>query len=115
MSRARLIRPISQTLNHDLQAQLAALRRNSPNGSPEVGSLTSRAKTAERRLAATQAQLQDAESKLADARNKVAVAQESWEARLKEMAKRLHEAEEKVKRERQGAKERVHELGDTIK
>lgn len=34
---------------------------------------------------------------------------------MRELEARLRAAEEKVKRERQGAKERVAELGDTIR
>ena len=38
-----------------------------------------------------------------------------WEARVKEYESRLRAAEERVKRERQGAKERVAELETTVK
>lgn len=108
----------SQALNNDLQAQIASLRSTSsadPSTAAKLSVLTTRASTAERRLAATQAQLASAEEKLGDARKKVGIAEGKWEARLRELEARLRAAEEKVKRERQGAKERVAELGDTIK
>ncbi|KAK4046105.1 hypothetical protein OIV83_006358 [Microbotryomycetes sp. JL201] len=97
----------------DLQRQIAALR-SSPNDdaavSSRIAALSSRASNAERKLHLTQAQLSDAEAKLAEARDKVGVAEGKWEARLQELQSRLRAAEEKLKRERQGAKERVHEL-----
>ena len=46
---------------------------------------------------------------------KTTVADNKWEARVKEYESRLRAAEERVKRERQGAKERVNELETTIK
>lgn len=107
-----------QAHNADLQGQLASLRAASssdPGTSAKISVLTSRASTAERRLAATQAQLASAEEKLGEARTKVGIAEGKWEARLRELEARLRAAEEKVKRERQGAKERVAELADTIK
>lgn len=110
--------PCLQALNNDLQAQIASLRATSsadPGTAAKLTVLTTRASTAERRLAATQAQLASAEEKLGEARTKVGVAEGKWEARLRELEARLRAAEEKVKRERQGAKERVAELGDTIK
>ncbi|KAM0792032.1 hypothetical protein ACM66B_006259 [Microbotryomycetes sp. NB124-2] len=97
----------------DLQRQIAALR-TSPNDdaavSSRIAALSSRASNAERKLHLTQAQLADAETKLSDARDKVGIAEGKWEARLQELQSRLRAAEEKLKRERQGAKERVHEL-----
>lgn len=113
-----------KTENSQLLQQLSQMRRSSSTGggapgspadSVKLASLNSRAMTAERRLAATQGQLNLAEEKLEDARRKVAVAEGKWEARLLEMQTRLRAAEEKTKRERQGAKERVGELTDTIR
>lgn len=42
-------------------------------------------------------------------------ADNKWEARVKEYESRLRAAEERVKRERQGSKERVLELENRIK
>ncbi|GAA5956818.1 hypothetical protein JCM21900_004350 [Sporobolomyces salmonicolor] len=116
----------------DLQSQLQQLRRSSsaasspnPSRSPNPAAeaalqsrlsvAQSRAQTLERRLAATQAQLKDAEDKLGEQRMKIGVAEGKWEARFRELEGRCRAAEEKVKRERQGAKERVGELMGTIK
>lgn len=85
------------------------------DASLQIAQLTARATDAERRLAATQAQLMDVENKLGEARTKVGIAEGKWEARLRELEARLKASEEKVKRERQGAKERVAELGETIR
>jgi len=46
---------------------------------------------------------------------KTTAADSKWEARVKEYETRLRTAEEKVKRERQGYKERVLELENQIK
>ncbi|CEQ41037.1 SPOSA6832_02713 [Sporobolomyces salmonicolor] len=116
----------------ELQSQLQQLRRSSsaasspnssrsPNPAAEAALQSrlsvaqSRAQTLERRLAATQAQLNDAEDKLGEQRMKIGVAEGKWEARFRELEGRCRAAEEKVKRERQGAKERVGELMGTIK
>jgi hypothetical protein len=64
---------------------------------------------------ATQTQLKSVEDKLEDARIKVSIAEVKWVARLRELEARLKANEEKVKRERQGAKERVVELAETIR
>lgn len=52
--------------------------------------------------------------KLDEAKVKVATAEGSWQARLRELESRNRQLEEKVKRERQGAKERVNELVSQI-
>jgi hypothetical protein len=41
---------------------------------------------------------------------KTSTADNKWEARVKEYESRLRTAEERVKRERQGGKERINEL-----
>lgn len=43
------------------------------------------------------------------------MADNKWDARVKEYEARLKAAEERVKRERQGSKERVAELENNIK
>lgn len=109
-----------QGTNAELQTQIASLRMRASTGPADPGTaaklsvLSTRASTAERRLAATAAQLASAEEKLGEARTKVGVAEGKWEARLRELEARLRAAEEKVKRERQGAKERIGELAETI-
>lgn len=74
-----------------------------------------RANNAERRLANAQNQLAAAEEKMAAMNQKTTAADSKWEARVKEYETRLRAAEEKVKRERQGFKERVLELENQIK
>jgi hypothetical protein len=48
-------------------------------------------------------------------RSKIGTAEGKWELRFRELEQRCRAAEEKVKRERQGAKERVQELQSIIK
>jgi multidrug resistance efflux pump len=74
-----------------------------------------RANNAERRLANAQNQLAAAEEKMAAMNQKTTAADTKWEARVKEYETRLRAAEEKVKRERQGYKERVVELENQIR
>ncbi|KAH9003339.1 hypothetical protein EDB86DRAFT_2826505 [Lactarius hatsudake] len=99
----------------DLTAQLAILKRPTPGDSNEVKALMIRANNAERRLANAQNQLAAAEEKMATMNQKTTVADGKWEARVKEYENRLRAAEEKVKRERQGYKERVLELENQIR
>lgn len=87
----------------------------SPGSNQKIQALAARASTAERRLKATQDQLQAVETKFEEAKNKVATAEDHWQARLRELMNKLKEAEEKNKRERQGAKERVRELQQNIR
>lgn len=86
-----------------------------PGSVTKIQSLSAKASTAERRLLATQNQLEQAEEKLEEARTKVSNAESRWEARLKELELRCRAAEEKTKRERQGGKERVNELLQQVK
>ena len=99
----------------DLTSQLAILRRPAPGDSNEVKALMTRANNAERRLANAQNQLAAAEEKMGAMNQKTTAADSKWEARVKEYENRLRAAEEKVKRERQGYKERVLELENQIK
>ena len=107
--------PPAQTTLSDLTAQLAILKRPTPGDSNEVKALMIRANNAERRLANAQNQLAAAEEKMAAMNQKTSAADSKWEARVKEYEARLRAAEEKVKRERQGYKERVLELETQIK
>jgi predicted nucleic acid-binding Zn-ribbon protein len=91
------------------------LKRPTPGDSNEVKALMIRANNAERRLANAQNQLAAAEEKMAAMNQKTTAADSKWEARVKEYETRLRAAEEKVKRERQGFKERVLELENQIK
>jgi len=88
-----------------------------PGGSDtmELRSLAARAANAERRLNNAQNQLVTTEEKIAAMNQKNAAADSKWEARVKEYEARLKAAEERVKRERQGSKERVAELENSLK
>ncbi|KAG0266362.1 hypothetical protein BG011_002481 [Mortierella polycephala] len=59
--------------------------------------------------------VQDYELKLHSAKTRYANAEERWNARLRELEKRTKEAEENVKRERQGANEKLASLKDENK
>jgi len=96
-------------------SQLAILKRPTPGDSNEVKALMIRLNNAERRLANAQNQLAAAEEKMAAMNQKTTAADSKWEARVKEYEARLRTAEEKVKRERQGYKERVLELETQMK
>jgi hypothetical protein len=103
----------------ELEAQLSSLRTRAALSSPGEGNkqaaLASRAGGLERRLATAQSQLTQAEERLADARVKYSEGEGKWAARIKELEMRCRQAEEKYKRERQGAKERVAEMNEQIK
>ncbi|KAL0063667.1 hypothetical protein AAF712_009359 [Marasmius tenuissimus] len=102
--------------NIELTGQLSGISKR-PGGaeSMEVRSLSARAVNAERRLNNAQNQLAATEEKIAQMNQKSVVADSKWEARVKEYEARLKAAEERVKRERQGGKERVAELENSIK
>ena len=76
----------------------------------EVRSLKARATNAERRVDNLQNQLSMAEERALAVNQRTAATDAKWDARVKEYETRLRAAEEKYKRERQGAKERVVEL-----
>lgn len=108
-----------KSTNAELQAQLASLKTRSLLSSPGEGSkltaLTSRANNAERRLTAAQSQAAMAEERLIEAKSKYGEGEGKWAARIKELESRNRAAEERVKRERQGAKERVTELIEQVR
>ncbi|EST05588.1 hypothetical protein PSEUBRA_005278 [Kalmanozyma brasiliensis GHG001] len=100
--------------NAELLSQISSLKtRNSlstPGDNNKLTTLTTRANTAERRLATALTQVSQAEDRLAEAKVKYGEGEGKWAARIKELELRCKAAEERVKRERQGAKERVAEL-----
>jgi chromosome segregation ATPase len=98
-----------------MAAQLAGMKRTGHADPMELRSLSTRAVNAERRLNNAQNQLAATEEKIAAINQKSATADSKWEARVKEYESRLKAAEEKVKRERQGGKERVQELENSLK
>ncbi|KAG2090778.1 uncharacterized protein F5147DRAFT_748208 [Suillus discolor] len=80
----------------ELTSQLVTSRRPTQGDSQETKMLLSRAVNAEKRLVTTPAD-------------------QKWETRVKEYETRLKAGEEKYKRERQGAKERVLELENQMR
>lgn len=101
--------------NAEMASQLAGIKKPGGSDAMEVRSLTTRAANAERRLNNAQNQLLATEEKIASMNQKNLAADGRWEARVKEYEARLKAAEERVKRERQGSKERVLELENTLK
>ena len=101
--------------NTELTSQLAISRRPAHGDSQETKTLLSRAVNAEKRLVVVQTQLLLSEKKMANINQRTASADQKWEARVKECETRLKAGEEKYKRERQGAKERVLELENQIR
>ncbi|GAK64488.1 uncharacterized protein PAN0_005d2702 [Moesziomyces antarcticus] len=100
--------------NGELLQQISSLKtRNTlstPADNTKLTALTTRANTAERRLQTALSQASQAEERLAEAKVKYGEGEGKWAARIKELELRCKAAEERVKRERQGAKERVAEL-----
>jgi hypothetical protein len=66
-------------------------------------------------LVVVQNQLLLSEEKMANVNQRTTSADQKWEARVKEYETRLKAGEEKYKRERQGAKERVLELENQLR
>ena len=110
----------ARATNSELTQQVSSLKTRvnvsdmSPGSTHKIQTLSARASNAEKRLRATQDQLALVEEKFAEAKGKIGFAEDQWQARLRELMVKLREAEEKNKRERQGAKERVRELQQTI-
>lgn len=98
-----------------MAAQLSGMKKPGSSDTMELRSLAARAANAERRLNNAQNQLVTTEEKIAAMNQKNAAADNKWEARVKEYEARLKAAEERVKRERQGSKERVAELENSLK
>lgn len=98
-------------------SQLTLLKRQpaASDAPTEIRALTARAIQAERRTVVAQNQLAQLEERLANQHDRTGNAEVKWEARIKEYERLLKEANEKFKRERQGAKERVSELEATIR
>ncbi|CAL1703091.1 unnamed protein product [Somion occarium] len=100
--------------NAELQSAVSS-KKAGPVDPMEMRSLTVRAQNAERRLTNVLNQLAASEEKMAAMNLKIAAADSKWEARVKEYEARSRIAEEKLKRERQGGKERASELETQVK
>lgn len=109
----------AKSTNAELLQQISSLKTrsqlSSPSNNAKIASLTTRANNAERRLSAAQSQASQLEERLIEAKSKYGDGEGKWTARIKELESRLKAAEERVKRERQGAKERVSELSDNLR
>jgi len=102
--------------NSELSSQLAAMKRpNGPADAMELRAMAARVANAEKRFNNAQNQLLLSEERIAQMNQNRVSADGKWEARVKEYEARLKAAEEKVKRERQGSKERVLELENHVK
>lgn len=100
-----------QAKHADVAAQLnelkGAARAETTNDSK---SSNTRISTLERRLNNAMNQIATYEEKLNSARSKMLAAESRWDVRVKEYESRLKAAEEKVKAEKQGGKERAAQL-----
>lgn len=100
-----------QAKHADVAAQLNEMkgtaRAESTNDSK---SSNTRISTLERRLNNAMNQIATYEEKLNSARSKMSTAESRWDVRVKEYESRLKAAEEKVKAEKQGGKERAAQL-----
>ncbi|KAF9140776.1 hypothetical protein BGX30_005982 [Mortierella sp. GBA39] len=97
----------NKAINEDLQAKQVLLERT-------IVDLRARSGTSDR-AQDYEARCKHAERKLQLEKTRLVDAEERWNARLRELEKRTKDAEERVKRERQGAKEKVAGLLDENK
>ncbi|KAF9152313.1 hypothetical protein BG015_005459 [Linnemannia schmuckeri] len=97
----------NKAINEDLQAKQVLLERT-------IADLRARSGTGDR-AQDYEARCKHAERKLQLEKTRSIDAEERWNARLRELEKRTKDAEERVKRERQGAKEKVAGLLDENK
>ncbi|KAK3805059.1 MAG: hypothetical protein JOS17DRAFT_768917 [Linnemannia elongata] len=97
----------NKAINEDLQAKQVLLERT-------IVDLRARSGTGDR-AQDYEARCKHAERKLQLEKTRLVDAEERWNARLRELEKRTKDAEERVKRERQGAKEKVAGLLDENK
>ncbi|KAG0291001.1 hypothetical protein BGZ96_005575 [Linnemannia gamsii] len=97
----------NKAINEDLQAKQILLERT-------IADLRARSGSSDR-AQDYEARCKHAERKLQLEKTRIVDAEERWNARLRELEKRTKDAEERVKRERQGAKEKVAGLLDENK
>lgn len=83
---------------------------SSTSDSTSLRAATERAQNAEKRAQNATNQLAMLEQRLAEMQAKSGLAENKWEARVKEYENRLRIAGEKIKTEKQGGKERAREL-----
>ncbi|GJJ11520.1 hypothetical protein Clacol_005753 [Clathrus columnatus] len=104
-----------KSTNTALTTQLSSVKSSPNSRDAELRAANAKFVNSERRVVVYQNQLASAEETNAQLLEKHQMAEHKWEARVKEYENRLKAAEEKIKRERQGAKERVAELDNHVK
>lgn len=97
-----------KSLKDKLESELSALKRPIPGETIELKALRARADNSDKRLTNVLNQLASAEQWKGDMQAK-------WDARVKEYETRIKAADERVKRERQGAKESRAEQENRLK
>ncbi|CEH17933.1 Extracellular matrix glycoprotein Laminin subunits alpha and gamma [Ceraceosorus bombacis] len=110
---------LAKTTAAELQTQLTSFKTRSNLASTgensKMSDLTSRAMIAERKLKKAQDDLHQCNERLVEEKKKSAEDQGNSSAQIKELKMRYKKLEERLKSERQGAKERVSELEAEMK
>jgi Micro-tubular organiser Mto1 C-term Mto2-binding region len=104
-----------QASNTALSSQLSSVKASPVAKDAELKAAHTKYLNAERRLTNFQNQLATAEEANAHLAEKHLTAEQKWEVRVKEYESRMKAGDERIKRERQGAKERVSELENHVK
>ena len=100
----------------EIASELASFKAsNTVESSSELRSLQVKASSGDKRVNALSNQLAELQSIIASQESKHAEATNKWEDRVREYEKRLKAAAEKVKAEKQGGKERVNHLEQTVR
>lgn len=107
---------LDQARVKDLQYQLSTLKiSTTADTSNETRSLATRAHNAEKRAGTLANQLTSLQDASASQENRYQVASDKWAARVREYEKRLKEAGEMIKVEKQGGKERLLDLENQLR
>jgi chromosome segregation ATPase len=106
---------VTQTSNAALSSQLSIVKASPGGKDAELKAAHTKYMNAERRLMSFQNQLATAEETNAHLAEKYLTAEQKWEARVKEYESRMKAGDERIRRERQGAKERLNELETHVK
>jgi len=101
--------------NNELTKELALARAAEASAASDVSAATlrqlqERAQVAERRSSSATKAVTELEERLAEIQKKHSRAEEKWEARVKEYETRYRQAQERIKAEKQGGKERAMQL-----
>ncbi len=105
-----------QARQRELQSEMASLKATSSvGGATEAKALSTRSSNAEKRVALLSNQLNSLEKQAKEQEARHASATSKWEARVAEFEKLLKQANERVKAEKQGGKERAQQLEQTVR